>query len=116
MLIAGEEIDATFGERLGLSTLAAAGLGNLVSDVAGLALAERLEVLAVKLGWSPRIAMTTQQKALTITRAARTGGQMIGISVGCLAGMVPLLWYEQRDPRQPPSADATHSEAAIIAA
>lgn len=41
---------------------------------------------------------------------------MIGISVGCLAGMVPLLWYEQRDPRQPPSADATHSEAAIIAA
>lgn len=44
MLIAGEEIDATFGERLGLSTLAAAGLGNLVSDVAGLALAERLEV------------------------------------------------------------------------
>ena len=27
-----------------------------------------VQVLAVKLGWSPRIAMTTQQKALTITR------------------------------------------------
>ena len=54
MLIAGEEIDAAFGARLGLSTLAAAGLGNLVSDVAGLALAERLEVrpcVAVLLVW-----------------------------------------------------------------
>ncbi len=27
-----------------------------------------VQVLAIKLGWSPRIAMTTQQKALTITR------------------------------------------------
>ena len=40
---------------------------------------------------------------------------MIGISIGCLAGMVPLLWYEQRDPRRPPPAEATDSEAAIVA-
>lgn len=30
MLVAGDEIDQVFGHRLGLSTLASAGLGNCV--------------------------------------------------------------------------------------
>lgn len=42
--MAGEEIDATLGVKLGFSTLASAGLGNLVSDVAGIGFAEQLEV------------------------------------------------------------------------
>ena len=41
--MAGEEIDATLGVKLGFSTLASAGLGNLVSDVAGIGFAEQLE-------------------------------------------------------------------------
>lgn len=43
--MAGEEIDATLGVKLGFSTLASAGLGNLVSDVAGIGFAEQLEVI-----------------------------------------------------------------------
>lgn len=43
-LVAGEEIDATLGVKLGFSTLASAGLGNLVSDVAGIGFADQLEV------------------------------------------------------------------------
>ncbi|EFN52363.1 hypothetical protein CHLNCDRAFT_15662, partial [Chlorella variabilis] len=35
MLVAGEQIDAVFGARFGLTTLASAGLGNLVADVVG---------------------------------------------------------------------------------
>ena len=35
-----------------------------------------VQVLAVKLGWSPRIAMTTQQKALTITRGEPCVGHL----------------------------------------
>ena len=42
--MAGEEIDGTLGVKLGLSTLASAALGNLVSDVAGIGFAEQLEV------------------------------------------------------------------------
>lgn len=42
--MAGEEIDATLGVKLGFSTLASAGLGNLVSDVAGIGFADQLEV------------------------------------------------------------------------
>ncbi len=37
MLTVGEEIDAVFGGRLGLSTLASAGLGNLVSSLTAFA-------------------------------------------------------------------------------
>jgi len=35
MIMAGDQIDEALGVRFGLSTLAAAGLGNLVSDVIG---------------------------------------------------------------------------------
>lgn len=35
MIIAGDQIDMTLGAALGLSTMAAAGLGNLVSDIVG---------------------------------------------------------------------------------
>lgn len=42
-ILAGDEIESTFGARLGLSTLAAAGLGNLLSDLVGLAMAEPVQ-------------------------------------------------------------------------
>jgi hypothetical protein len=42
--VAGEEIDSAFGVRLGLSTLASAGLGNLVADVIGVGAANGIEV------------------------------------------------------------------------
>lgn len=45
-ILAGEEIENQFGARLGLSTLAAAGLGNLLSDICGLGLADQIEARA----------------------------------------------------------------------
>ncbi len=43
-IVAGDEIESMFGARLGISTLAAAGLGNLISDVIGLGMAEPVQV------------------------------------------------------------------------
>lgn len=43
-IVAGDEIESMFGAKLGLSTLAAAGLGNLISDVIGLGMAEPVQV------------------------------------------------------------------------
>jgi hypothetical protein len=40
----GESIDNTFGSMLHISTMAAAGLGNLCSDVLGLGLSNSIEV------------------------------------------------------------------------
>ena len=44
-IVAGDEIESLFGAKLGLSTLAAAGLGNLISDVIGLGMAEPVQVM-----------------------------------------------------------------------
>ena len=46
----GEYIDWTIGVSLGISTMAAAGLGNLISDLAGLGLADQVEVACLALG------------------------------------------------------------------
>jgi hypothetical protein len=35
MIIAGDQIDASLGITLGISTMAAAALGNLLSDIVG---------------------------------------------------------------------------------
>ncbi len=43
-LVAGEEIDNAFGTTLRLSTLASAGLGNLIADVIGVSAANGIEV------------------------------------------------------------------------
>lgn len=40
MILAGDVIDNKLGVLFGFSTLAAAGLGNLISDVAGISLGE----------------------------------------------------------------------------
>ena len=53
--MAGSEIDTLFGAKLGLSTLAAAGLGNMVSDVAGVSMANRIEVKNSGLQSEPEI-------------------------------------------------------------
>ena len=45
-IMAGEEIENVFGARFGLSTLAAAGFGNLISDVIGIGTAEPVQVRA----------------------------------------------------------------------
>ena len=50
MILAGEWIDARLGVVFGMSTMAAAGLGNIISDVAGVGLAHQVEWLVGKLG------------------------------------------------------------------
>ncbi|XP_036367103.1 transmembrane protein 65-like isoform X2 [Octopus sinensis] len=67
MIVAGEYIDATFGSLLGISTMAAAGLGNMVSDVAGIGSAWYVEVLAVRVGFHMPT-LTPQQVDMRKTR------------------------------------------------
>lgn len=47
---AGEYIDMTVGIAMGISTMAAAALGNTISDVAGVGLGGFIETMATKLG------------------------------------------------------------------
>lgn len=92
MLTAGEGIEARFGLAFGLSTLAAAGLGNLLSDVAGLGLADVIEARARASRWGAPPPLSAAQRGAWAVRAARVAGSVGGVSVGCLLGMVPLLF------------------------
>jgi len=91
MLVCGDFIDSTFGAALGLSTLAAAGLGNWVSDAVGLGLGDAIEQQAARLGLSNGNLKPAQEK-LPVARLTTTFSKLLGISLGCLAGMTPLLF------------------------
>lgn len=49
-LLQGDYIDTTIGTGLGISTMAAAALGNTISDLAGIGSAWYVENIAVKIG------------------------------------------------------------------
>ncbi|XP_074842790.1 transmembrane protein 65 isoform X1 [Carettochelys insculpta] len=91
MIAAGTQIELSIGVVLGISTMAAAALGNLVSDLAGLGLAGYVEALASRMGLSiPDL--TPKQADMWQTRLSAHAGKAIGVTIGCLLGMFPLFF------------------------
>lgn len=90
MIVAGDYIDSTIGITFGISTMAAAAIGNLISDCCGIGLAGYVEMLASKLGIDPRL--TSAQLAMAITKKTEYAGRAVGIIIGCLLGMIPLIF------------------------
>ncbi|CAD2105223.1 conserved protein, unknown function [Plasmodium vinckei petteri] len=93
MIISGDLFDSTFCAILGLSTMAAAGLGNLTSDVLGIFIGGYIEKMIVCIGF-PRINLTNKQLKMNRTRKYYYLGSAVGIAIGCLLGMVPLLFID----------------------
>ena len=92
MIVAGEYIDASIGASLAISTMAAAALGNTLSDVFGVGSAWYVEHWAAKLGMNPPN-LTLEQLELTASRIAANSGRALGVALGCIIGMFPLLFY-----------------------
>ncbi|GFO48155.1 transmembrane protein 65 [Plakobranchus ocellatus] len=94
-LCKGEYIDVTLGTALGISTMAAAALGNLISDVGGIGSAHYVETLAARVGVrNPHL--SPEQVDMRRTKMASNLGKFIGITIGCLLGMFPLLFFDER--------------------
>jgi len=93
MLAFGETIEASVGISLGLSTMAAAAIGNTLSDVCGVGLANKIEYLCSKFGLTEEVKMTTCQAKEMRVVVARLGGAMTGVTMGCIAGSFPLLFH-----------------------
>ncbi|XP_060776957.1 transmembrane protein 65-like [Neoarius graeffei] len=112
MIAAGTQIELSIGVILGISTMAAAALGNLVSDLAGLGLAGYVEALACRLGMQiPDL--SPKQADMWQTRVSSHMGKAIGVGIGCILGMFPLLFYKDdedkmedgaEDPSPPPGS------------
>lgn len=97
MIIMGDKIDGTFCVTFGFSTMAAAALGNTISDVAGVFSGGVVEDMARKAGIDvPRL--TAKQLDMRIVKIYSYTGQTWGIVIGCLLGMCPLMWIDPDEP------------------
>lgn len=90
LIWAGDTIDNTVGVCLGLPTLAAAAMGQVLSDTCGVTFGGAIEAFCLKLGL-PLPGLTDAQQRLGITKRVSTFGGVCGVIVGCLIGMTNLL-------------------------
>ncbi|CEM13703.1 unnamed protein product [Vitrella brassicaformis CCMP3155] len=93
MIAAGDVFDATLCVYMGLTTLAAAGLGNLLSDLLGLLIKGIIEDLGGRVG-VPDARLSPAQMAMRKTKIWGNVGSMVGVTAGCVLGMCPLLWLD----------------------
>jgi len=94
LIIAGDAIDTSLGVTLGISTLCAAAIGNIISDLAGIGFAASIEdFCATTLKLSVPI-LSTAQRQMRSVRMASQAGTAIGITVGCVLGLIPLLFID----------------------
>lgn len=103
MLVSGDYIEGTIGERFRLTTMAAAALGGIVSGTFGMQIHGIAEKVIEKVGLQPPTLTATQMKHPHVFRAGHAGGT-IGIVTGLTLGMLPLLFIEpehnKRDEQQ----------------
>lgn len=95
MILAGDYIDTTIGITLGISTMAAAGMGNTLSDIAGIGSAFYVEGVASKIGVQAP-SLTPAQIAMSRSRWCTNLGRALGVTIGCLLGMFPLLFRHNK--------------------
>ena len=94
MIIAGEYIEMSIGATLALSTMAAAGLGNLLSDIAGIGFSSKIELWTEKVLKIRAPELSRAQATAFNARFMKVMGAVVGISIGCILGMFPLLLFD----------------------
>uniref|UniRef100_A0AC34G5M3 Transmembrane protein 65 n=1 Tax=Panagrolaimus sp. ES5 TaxID=591445 RepID=A0AC34G5M3_9BILA len=95
LIVAGQWINTTFGVILGISTMAAAALGNILSDIAGVGLSYYVELGVRKLGIHQPTLLREQAESRKV-RYIVNCSRAIGLTIGCLIGMFPLLFFNEK--------------------
>ncbi|XP_066261052.1 transmembrane protein 65 isoform X2 [Euwallacea similis] len=96
MLIFGDYIDLYLGSYFCLTTMAAAALGNTLSDILGIGTAFYVERLANRIGFSPP-KLSPMQMDMSCSRNAANAGRVLGVTLGCLLGMCPLFFKKNKE-------------------
>mmetsp|Transcript_48808 Transcript_48808/g.55321 ORF Transcript_48808/g.55321 Transcript_48808/m.55321 type:complete len:544 (-) Transcript_48808:47-1678(-) len=94
LIIAGDAIDTSLGVALGISTLCAAAIGNIISDLAGIGAGAYIENFCATVLKLPVPKLNSAQRQLRSVRMASTAGMAAGMTIGCVLGMVPLLFID----------------------
>jgi hypothetical protein len=90
MILSGDIIDRAVGETLKLSSMAAAGLGGIVSGTMGIQVHGVAERAVHALGFQAPVLTAAQRRHPSFLRATHLGGT-VGIFLGLSFGMLPLL-------------------------
>jgi len=91
MIMCGDLIDLTLSQRFGVSMLFSAGLGNVFADSFGVYTSDLIEKFSGR--FTPKSGrLTSNQLAMKCTRRRKTIFRIVGISTGCCAGLLPLLF------------------------
>ncbi|KAK9297863.1 hypothetical protein QLX08_008614 [Tetragonisca angustula] len=89
MIVAGDQIETILNKKFPISTMAAAALGNTISDIIGIGSVHYVERFAQSVGFkAPKL--TPIQLNLHRTKAAANMGRVIGVTIGCIIGMTPI--------------------------
>jgi len=98
MIVAGDAIDANIARGLGWSTMAAAGMGNMVSDMAGEEGGGLMDKAIEKMGLDIQdVSDRDMQSAPGWMKFMDERAGTFGVAIGCIIGMVPLLFKEDMD-------------------
>jgi hypothetical protein len=93
MLHAGNFIDFSIGVTFGISTLAAAAIGQIVANGMSVLFGGYVEALAYRVGLPPA-GLNSKQKALSKVRTVGISGNFLGVVVGATLGLVNLFWID----------------------
>jgi putative methionine-R-sulfoxide reductase with GAF domain len=96
LIVAGDAIDTSLGVVLGISTMCAAAIGNIISDIAGLMFGTAIEDFCATRLNLPTVDLTSAQRRLRSVRFASQLGCGIGLTIGCIIGMFPLLLLDSK--------------------
>lgn len=96
MISAGDYLELGIGMVFFISTMAAAALGNTISDLVGIISAHYIEKGCVEKGLRPP-KLSNAQMQMKSTKSYARWGKLVGITVGCLLGMCPLLFMDKKD-------------------
>lgn len=93
VMLQGDRIESSLSAYITLSTMAAAALGNTFSDVIGIGSSYYVERAAAWVGLRAP-ALAPVQLDMPVARRAANLGRVIGITLGCFLGMIPLLFKD----------------------
>eukprot|EP00567_Pseudictyota_dubia_P015055 CAMPEP_0197434956 /NCGR_PEP_ID=MMETSP1175-20131217/2601_1 /TAXON_ID=1003142 /ORGANISM="Triceratium dubium, Strain CCMP147" /LENGTH=288 /DNA_ID=CAMNT_0042963841 /DNA_START=330 /DNA_END=1196 /DNA_ORIENTATION=+ len=93
MIQAGNAIDCTLGVVLGMSTLSAAAVGQIVSGAGSVIFGGTLERMFRAAGL-PSAGFSSAQRALPVVQKVGMFGNFVGVVIGCTLGLVNLLFID----------------------
>lgn len=114
MIHAGNAIDCTIGVSLGVSTLAAAAVGQIVANAGGILFGQSLERFFARFLWIPQTNLTNAQLSLAAVEKARFSGTFWGILAGCILGLTNLLFIDTQWPNERKSQAVGDSNSSLF--